>query len=164
MSRLTRDGTAEPIPRDQFFRHARGQGNIIFPVQLSTSWIGNLTRLIHTMLYVIIIHTYPRNWNMTALLALEEQEKKNIARCNQLASSSAHHRVADQSLFYLYEAVKHSLELCTKYYVYHASQLPIDRLLISRTNGCNSAHRGLSFRTMCTCTQHTTRLFIVTTF
>ena len=31
MSRLTRDGTAEPVLRDQIFRHVRGQGNIIFP-------------------------------------------------------------------------------------------------------------------------------------
>ena len=29
MSRLTRDSTAEPVSRDQIFRHARGQGNII---------------------------------------------------------------------------------------------------------------------------------------
>ena len=26
-----RDGTAEPVPRDQILRHARGQGNINFP-------------------------------------------------------------------------------------------------------------------------------------
>ena len=31
MSRLTRDGTAEPVSRDQTLRHARGQGNIHFP-------------------------------------------------------------------------------------------------------------------------------------
>ena len=31
MSRLTRDGTAESVSRDQFLRHARGQGNIHFP-------------------------------------------------------------------------------------------------------------------------------------
>ena len=31
MSRLTRDGTAEPVSRDQILRHARGQGNIKFP-------------------------------------------------------------------------------------------------------------------------------------
>ena len=43
---------------DQILRHARGQGNIIFPVQLTTSRIGNLTRLIHTLLYVMTIHTY----------------------------------------------------------------------------------------------------------
>ena len=31
MSRLTRDGTAEPVSRNQILRHARGQGNIHFP-------------------------------------------------------------------------------------------------------------------------------------
>ena len=31
MSRLMRDGTAEPVSRDQILRHARGQGNIHFP-------------------------------------------------------------------------------------------------------------------------------------
>ena len=31
MSRLTRDGTAEPVSRDQILRHERGQGNIVFP-------------------------------------------------------------------------------------------------------------------------------------
>ena len=31
MSRLTPDGTAEPVSRDQMIRHARGQGNIHFP-------------------------------------------------------------------------------------------------------------------------------------
>ena len=32
--------------------------HVIFPVQLTTSRIGNLTRLIHTLLYVMTIHTY----------------------------------------------------------------------------------------------------------
>ena len=31
MSRLTRDGTAEFVSRDQIPRHERGQGNINFP-------------------------------------------------------------------------------------------------------------------------------------
>ena len=31
MSRLTRDGTAEPVSRDLILRYARGQGNIHFP-------------------------------------------------------------------------------------------------------------------------------------
>ena len=31
MSRLTREGTAEPASRDQFLRRERGQGNINFP-------------------------------------------------------------------------------------------------------------------------------------
>ena len=30
MSRVTRDGTAEPVSRDQILRHARGQANINF--------------------------------------------------------------------------------------------------------------------------------------
>ena len=30
-NRLTRDGTTEPVSRDQILRHARGQGNIHFP-------------------------------------------------------------------------------------------------------------------------------------
>ena len=29
-SRLTRDGAAEPVSRDQILKHERGQGNIIF--------------------------------------------------------------------------------------------------------------------------------------
>ena len=31
MRKLTRDGTAEPVSRDHFFRRERGQENIIFP-------------------------------------------------------------------------------------------------------------------------------------
>ena len=31
MNGLTRDGTAEPVSRDQILRHARGQGNVHFP-------------------------------------------------------------------------------------------------------------------------------------
>ena len=31
MSRLMRDGTAEPVLRDQILRRKRGQGNIHFP-------------------------------------------------------------------------------------------------------------------------------------
>ena len=31
MSRLTRDGTVEPVSRDQILRRERGQGNIHFP-------------------------------------------------------------------------------------------------------------------------------------
>ena len=34
------------------------RGLLIFPVQLTTSRIGNLTRLIHNLLYVRTIHTY----------------------------------------------------------------------------------------------------------
>ena len=59
MSRRTRDGTAEPVSRGQILRRERGQkGIFVFPVQLTTSTIGNLTRFIHTLLCVMTIHTY----------------------------------------------------------------------------------------------------------
>ena len=54
MSRLTWDGTAQPDPGDQILRHEGGQRNIHFYVQLTTSRIRNITRLIHagSLLYV----------------------------------------------------------------------------------------------------------------
>ena len=58
MSRLTRDGTADPVTRDQISGTHGDRGILIFTVQLTTSRIGNLTRFIHTLLYVMIIHTY----------------------------------------------------------------------------------------------------------
>ena len=59
MSRLTRDGTAENPSRETRFSGANGDREMfIFPVQLTTSRVGNLTRLIHTLLYVMTIHTY----------------------------------------------------------------------------------------------------------
>ena len=60
MSRLTRGGTAEPASRETKFSGANGDREIlIFPVQLITSRVGsNLTRLMHTLLYLRTIHTY----------------------------------------------------------------------------------------------------------
>ena len=44
------------------FSGANGdRGIFIFPVQLTTSRIGNFTRLNHTLLYVTAIHTYTNN-------------------------------------------------------------------------------------------------------
>ena len=52
MSRLTRDRTGRPnAPRETKISGAKGDRGIpFFPVQLATSRIGNLTRLIHTVL------------------------------------------------------------------------------------------------------------------
>ena len=58
MTRLTRDGTTKPVSRDQILRREHGQENIHFRVQLTTSWIGNLTRLIHNLDICVTIHTY----------------------------------------------------------------------------------------------------------
>ena len=52
MSGLTRNETAEPVSRDQILRRERGREIFIFPVQLATSSIGSLTRLIHTLLAI----------------------------------------------------------------------------------------------------------------
>ena len=57
MGRLTRDGTADPVSRDQILRHARDRRILFFPAQLTTSRIGNLTRLIYT-LAICDDHTY----------------------------------------------------------------------------------------------------------
>ena len=55
MSGLTRDGEeVEPVSRDEILSRDRGQGEIfIFPVQLTTSRVGNDTRLIRTLLKVL---------------------------------------------------------------------------------------------------------------
>ena len=44
MNRLTRDGTAEPVSRDQILRRERGR--------------GKNTRLIHALLFVMTIHVH----------------------------------------------------------------------------------------------------------
>ena len=56
MSRLTREGTAQPVSRDKFSGANADREIFIFAVQLTTSRIGNLTRLIHTLASVTI-HT-----------------------------------------------------------------------------------------------------------
>ena len=58
MRRLTRDGTGQPVSRDQILWGERGQVISILPFQLTTSRIGNLTQSTHTLLYVMTIHTY----------------------------------------------------------------------------------------------------------
>ena len=57
MSRLT--GRLNPSRETKFSGTHMDRGIFIFPIQLTTSRIGNLTRLIHTLLYVMtIIHKY----------------------------------------------------------------------------------------------------------
>ena len=47
------DGTAEPVSRDHIVRRERVRGNIIFPVQLtSTNRIGNQARFLNKNLNV----------------------------------------------------------------------------------------------------------------
>ena len=103
MSRLTRDGTAEPVSRDQILRHARGQGNIIFPVQLTTSRIGNLTQLIHTLLYVMTIHTYIHTYVCVCVFFPFILDIKFVGRTSRGHTGRRSHRIF---LIHLLSAVR----------------------------------------------------------
>ena len=50
-----RDGTAEPVSRNQSLRRKR---KIFFPCQLTTARIGNYTRLTHARMKVLTINKY----------------------------------------------------------------------------------------------------------
>ena len=50
MIRLTRDETVEPVSRDHLSGASGDREKVSFLVQLTSSRIGNLTRLIHTLL------------------------------------------------------------------------------------------------------------------
>ena len=61
MSRLTRDGTTKPSRETKFSGANVDREIFIFPVQLTKSSIGNLTRVIHTLAICAdytYIHTY----------------------------------------------------------------------------------------------------------
>ena len=58
LSRLTRDGTAEPVSRDQILSHIRGQGNTNFLCSADDEQDWQPYPAIHTLLYVMTIHTY----------------------------------------------------------------------------------------------------------
>ena len=51
-------GRLNPSRETRFSGTHGDRGILFFPVQLTASRIGNLTRLIHTLLYVMTIHTY----------------------------------------------------------------------------------------------------------
>ena len=75
MSRLTRDGTAEPVSRDQLLRREqRGQEMFNFHDHLTTSRVGNLTRLIHTLTICVTIQYSTRDKfesNVTIMMTKE---------------------------------------------------------------------------------------------
>ena len=57
MSRLTRDGTGEPVSRDQILRHG-DRGIHIFLVQVTTSRIDWQPYLVDTYSVICDDHTY----------------------------------------------------------------------------------------------------------
>ena len=62
MSRLTRDGTTEPVSRDQTLKRERGQGNINFPCSADheQDWQPYPLDFYILLLYVITIHTFSK--------------------------------------------------------------------------------------------------------
>ena len=79
MSRLTRDGTAEFVLRDQILRCAnRDKEKITFPVQLTTSRIGILTRSILT-LAMCYDYTVPLYYHGLYPRPIEHRQRKTNA-------------------------------------------------------------------------------------
>ena len=78
MSRLTRDGMARPASRDQILRSERTWTGkyLILCVQLTTCRIGNLTRLIHTLLCVMTIYTHTLGSSI-------KRHEKDFGPCSQ---------------------------------------------------------------------------------
>ena len=61
-------GLPNPSRETKFSGTHGDRGTFIFSVQLTTSRIDNLTRLIHALLYVITIHTYIYTYILRAWL------------------------------------------------------------------------------------------------
>ena len=57
MSRPTLDGTTEPVSRDRILRRKQDREKNSFPVEQTISGIDDLSRLIHTLMKVMIKHT-----------------------------------------------------------------------------------------------------------
>ena len=73
-----RDGGSLLVHAIIQYSFLRGRGNIIFPVQLTTSRVGNLTRLIHTLLYVMTIHMFLASGTLlvhTIALPLRDEDR-----------------------------------------------------------------------------------------
>ena len=60
MSRLTRDGTAQPVSRDQILRRVRGQRNIHFPcsADYEQDWQPYPVDPYSAIVHVMTIYTY----------------------------------------------------------------------------------------------------------
>ena len=57
------------------------RGILVFPVQLTTSRIGNITRFIHTLLNVMTIHT--DDFASDAWFARDDEDKANTLMVNR---------------------------------------------------------------------------------
>ena len=110
LSRLTRDGTAEPVSRDQILRHVRGQGNIHFPFSADheQDWqphpvdpYSAVVRDDHTYIHTLEYLDYrglPLNPMVTSLLVSQWSiYAMNIHQLFVLNSSDDHEKLLQQS-------------------------------------------------------------------
>ena len=153
MSRLTRDGTAEPVSRDHILRHARGQGNIIFPVQLTTSRIGNLTRLIHTLLYVMTIHTYIHTY-----CVYQPAQSPSVGKFPPGSGSVSYHPVITKALTLNYVHSYHHLFLGINEF-FEGDDYTLNTYLLYCTACAMECHRAREALPSIRC-YHTTLLII----
>ena len=77
MNGLTRDGTAEQISRDQFFRRKRVQRKNILPVQLTTSR-GLAT--ISTLLIYTLLFTYNIKYDHSTVNTLFPERRSRVLK------------------------------------------------------------------------------------
>ena len=77
MSRLTRDGTAEPVSRGQILRRVRGQGNIHLPCSADHEhdWqpylVDPYSATVRTIHWTYIIHTYINTYHVQTAVRTE---------------------------------------------------------------------------------------------
>ena len=69
MSRLTWDGTAEPVSRDQILRREREQGNIHFPYSADHEQDWQPYPVIYTLATCVTIHALQSNRGNTIIIS-----------------------------------------------------------------------------------------------
>ena len=84
MSRLTRDGNAEPVSRDQLLRREWGQGNIHFPCSADHEQDWQPSALLTRLIYTLVIcddHTYIHRYEIVVMFF---ERLKKLAKNNYL--------------------------------------------------------------------------------
>ena len=103
MSRLTRDGTAEPVSRDQILRHARGQGKYYFPCSADheQNWqpypVDLYSAICDDHTY---IHTYGVHWATDVFAYFYPSRGRLEKRCALLRGERLKLFVGDFAVFF----------------------------------------------------------------
>ena len=99
MSRLTRDGTAEPVPRDQILRPERGQGNIHFSCSSADHVQDWQPYPVDPYSCYMCDHTYMhRVWVKTKLRGNDEDDQVGIFNMIQKNPNTGVHLKVDEAV------------------------------------------------------------------